>query len=119
MDTERRLETQPRTEQATGMVFRDRFIATGGKTVTKAFTTGNLRNLAFGVALAALLAAGAVGAGVAGDPSQWGIVAGDPSQWGMVVGDPTQWGMVAGDPSQWGLAERGPESAFNFTKIEY
>jgi hypothetical protein len=46
--------------------------------------------------LAALLALGAGGSGVAGDPSQWGLTAGDPSQWG-----------------------RGTRTALNFTKIEF
>lgn len=66
-----------------------------------------LRRLAIGGALAALLAAGALGMGVAGDPSQWGVTAGDPSQWGQVAGDPSQWGAAADD-----------HTALNFTKIE-
>ena len=64
-------------------------------------TVGRLRRFVLGGAFAALLAVGAVGADVQGDPSQWGVTGGDPSQWSAVAGDPSQWG-VAGDPSQWG-----------------
>ena len=70
-------------------------------------TVGRLRRLVLGGALAMLLAVGAIGADVQGDPSQWGVTAGDPSQWSAVAGDPSQWG-IAGDPSQWGVsANRG------------
>jgi hypothetical protein len=58
--------------------------------------TGKLKRLVLGGTLAALLAIGIGGSGVAGDPSQWGRTAGDPSQWG-----------------------RGAHQALNFTKIEY
>ena len=72
--------------------------------MTKGMTTSRLKRLALGAALAALLAAGASGAGVAGDPSQWGSA-------------------VAGDPSQWGLSRRTtteePMAALNSTKVEY
>jgi hypothetical protein len=59
-------------------------------------STKRLKQLVLGGALAALLAVGAAGSGVAGDPSQWGLTAGDPSQWG-----------------------RGTQQALNFTKIEF
>jgi hypothetical protein len=51
--------------------------------MTKENITIRLKQLALVGACAALLALGAAGAGVAGDPSQWVAVAGDPSQWGL------------------------------------
>jgi hypothetical protein len=67
-------------------------------------TAGRLRRLVLGGAFAALLALGAVGADVQGDPSQWGVTAGDPSQWGM-----------AGRPT----TSDDPQTALNYTKIEH
>ena len=56
-------------------------------------TTGRLQRLLLGGALAALLAAGAAGAGVAGDPSQWGL--------------------------RRGTTTEDPMAALNFTEVEY
>ena len=74
-----------------------------------------LQRLALGGALAALLALGAAGVGVQGDPSQWGMVAGDPSQWGTAKGGTT----TLNDPqAAGGSGTNDPMSALNFTKIE-
>jgi hypothetical protein len=70
-------------------------------TMTKEIITIRLKRLALVGAFAALLALGAAGAGVAGDPSQWVAVAGDPSQWGL--GGPT--------------TINDPQTAFAFSKI--
>ena len=76
-----------------------------GSTIsTKHGISGKLRHLVLGGTLAVLLALGAAGAGVAGDPSQWGVVAGDPSQWGLASRPTTT---------------KDPQTALNFTKIEY
>lgn len=72
-------------------------------TMTKHGMRERAQHMVAGGALALLLAAGAVGAGVQGDPSQWGLTAGDPSQWGL-TSRPT----TANDP----------QTALNFTKIE-
>ena len=87
-------------------------------------TTSTLKRLVLGGALAALLAVGAAGAGVAGDPSQWGVTAGDPSQWGQVAGDPSQWGLAGPtttrDPQEaCGTGANDPQTALNFTKVEH
>jgi hypothetical protein len=80
-------------------------------------TGGRLRRLVLGGALAALLAMGALGAGagVGGDPSQWGVTAGDPSQWGLA--GPTS----LNDPPPMSLTppNGNPKTALNFTKVEY
>jgi hypothetical protein len=65
-----------------------------------------LQRLALGGALAALLAVGAAGAGVQGDPSQWGAAKNGPS----TSRDPQ-----ASRPS----GGNDPMTAINFTKIEY
>ena len=74
--------------------------------------TGKRQRLVLSGALALLLAAGTAGAGVAGDPSQWGAVAGDPSQWGLNRGTTTEDPMAA-------LNFAKIETALNFTKVEY
>ena len=104
----RRLETQHPTEDGITNGLSKRIIGTGGNTMTYGHITGRLKRLALAGALAALIAVGAAGSGVAGDPSQWGVVAGDPSQWGQVAGDPSQW-----------EASTDSNTALNFTKIEY
>jgi hypothetical protein len=72
-------------------------------TMTKKNINVRLKQLALVGAFAALLALGAAGAGVAGDPSQWIAVAGDPSQWGLA--GPT--------------TLNDPQTAFAFSKIEF
>ena len=65
-----------------------------------------LQRLALGGALAALLAVGAAGAGVQGDPSQWGAATSGPS----TTRDPQ---------ASRGSGTNDPMAALNFTKIEY
>ena len=72
--------------------------------MTQQGLSGRVKRLVLGGALAALLAAGAAGAGVQSDPSQWGVTAGDPSQWGRASRPTTT---------------DDPQTALNFTKIEY
>jgi hypothetical protein len=67
-------------------------------TMIRETITRRVQLLAFVGAFAALVA---LGAGVAGDPSQWLAVAGDPSQWGLT--GPT--------------TVNDTQAALNFTKI--
>ena len=75
-------------------------------TRTKHSMGRRLQRLALGGALAALLAVGAAGVGVQGDPSQWGAAKGGTT----TLNDPQ---------AARGSGTNDPMSALNFTKIEY